>query len=119
MREYGIFSVASLIVGLPGESPEVRKRAVESTVDIQPDSAHFLPFLPLPGTPLSQDHNGFDANPNDIHDARLFTELFFQHPSTKRNLAAAADSTEIRGRLARAALARFTAPDPALNLLSL
>jgi radical SAM superfamily enzyme YgiQ (UPF0313 family) len=119
MREHGIFSVASLIVGLPGESSEMRKRAVESTVDMRPDSAHFLPFLPLPGTPLAQGHYGFDADPVDIHDACQFTESFFQHQSTKRNLAVAADSTGIRGMLARAALARFTAPDPITNLLSL
>lgn len=107
MREYGIFSVASLIVGLPGELPGMRKQAVELTVDIGPDSAHFLPFLPLPGTPLARGYHGFDADPIDIRDACQFTEAFFQHPSTQRNLAMAAKTADIRGVLARAALSRI------------
>jgi radical SAM superfamily enzyme YgiQ (UPF0313 family) len=68
MRDHGIYSVASFIVGLPGETQEIREHAVETAVQIGPDSAQFLPFIPLPGIPLAQGRNGFDPNPAHLSD---------------------------------------------------
>jgi anaerobic magnesium-protoporphyrin IX monomethyl ester cyclase len=104
MRELEIFSVASLIVGLPGEDPAARKRSVKLAVEAGPDSAHFLPFLPLPGIPLASGRSGLDPDPADVRDAHEFNRAFFQHPIVQARLKAAAASGGIRGLLARATL---------------
>lgn len=104
MKNLGIFSIASLIVGLPGEDPAVREQSVELAVEARPDSAHFLPFLPLPGIPLVSDRSGFDPDPADVRDAHKFNQAFFQHASVQTRLKAAAASDGIRGLLARATL---------------
>ena len=104
MRELGIFSVASLIVGLPGEHSAARKRSVELAVEAGPDSAHFLPFLPIPGIPLAAARRGPNPDPIDVRDAERFSREFFQHPSVQARLKTAADRQDIRGILARAAL---------------
>jgi radical SAM superfamily enzyme YgiQ (UPF0313 family) len=105
MRELGIFSVASLIVGLPGEDPAARERSVELAVEAGPDSAHFLPFLPLPGIPLASGRSGPDPDPADVQDAHRFNLKFFWHPTVQARLKAAAASDGIRALLARATLA--------------
>lgn len=104
MRELGMFSVASLIVGLPGESSLERDRSVELTVQVAPDSAHFVPFEPLPGIPLARGRDGSEARPEDVLDARAFTTAFFQHPEVQARLKAAARRGGIRGFLARGTL---------------
>ena len=106
MREHGIFSIASLIVGLPGETSEMRNRAVELAIEVAPDSAHFLPFLPLPGIPLNTGTENYDAKPSDIRDAYLFTETFYNHPEVRQRLESAVTRGGIRGLLAKAALRR-------------
>lgn len=104
MRQLGIFSVASLIVGIPGESREARARAVELAVEAAPDLAHFLPFLPLPGIPLRLGRAGFDPDPADVADAHRFTRAFFEHPSVGARLGEAASRDDVRGLLARATI---------------
>ncbi|MGE5342816.1 MAG: B12-binding domain-containing radical SAM protein [Candidatus Omnitrophota bacterium] len=120
MRELGIFSIASLIVGLPGETPEARSGAVELCVQACPDSAHFLPFLPQPGIPLSQNRTSFDTDPRDARDADRFNFEFFNHPRIKQNLETLARKDDIQGMLARAALANplhHSAPEGSLDLI--
>lgn len=104
MRELGIFSIASLIVGLPGEDPAVREQSVELAVEAGPDSAHFLPFVPLPGIPLASGQGSSDPDPVDVRDARKFNQVFFQHPTVQARLEATAASDGISGLLARATL---------------
>jgi anaerobic magnesium-protoporphyrin IX monomethyl ester cyclase len=106
MAEHGMFSVASFIIGLPGETREARAHAVELAIRAGPDSAHFLPFLPLPGTPLAAGHRGFDPNPDDVRDAELFTQAFFQDATVRKRLEDAASSGDMRALLARATLKR-------------
>lgn len=98
MRDLGMFSVASLIVGLPGETLADRASAVGLAVEAGPDSAHFVPFQPLPGTPLAA--RQAQTRPEDIRDARAFTVAFFRHPDVKRRLARAARRGGILGTLA-------------------
>lgn len=104
MRELGMFSIASFIVGLPGETPAERSRAVELAVAAGPDSAHFLPFLPIPGIPLAAGRNGLDPDPRDVRDADRFNCVFFEHPTVRRRLQQAADDDDTRGLLARGTL---------------
>lgn len=104
MREVGIFSIASLIVGLPGETPEAREKAVERAVWVGPDSAQFLPYLPLPGLPREERHTGFEPHPDDIRDAAEFTRSYIMTPSIRERLEKMAQSQDIQGQLARGTL---------------
>jgi coproporphyrinogen III oxidase-like Fe-S oxidoreductase len=108
MRELRMFSVASLIVGLPGESAADRMRSVELAVEAGPDSAQFVPFQPLPGIPLAGGRA--DVRPEDIRDAQAFTKAFFAHPRVRARLAGAVRSGGIRGLLAEGARRKHTGP---------
>ncbi|MBI5026606.1 MAG: B12-binding domain-containing radical SAM protein [Nitrospirae bacterium] len=106
MRDYGIFSIASFIIGIPGEKIEMRQRALDLAIEIGVDSAHFLPFLPLPGIPLLSKKGKYDAAPADIRDAYLLTKKFRQHRTVRNRLQVASEQGSIRGLLARATLSR-------------
>ncbi len=107
MRQLDIFSVASFIVGLPGENEAMRERSVELAVEAGPDSAHFLPFLPLPGTPLAAGRKGVEPDLADVLDARRFNEAFMRDSIVRGRLGTAADEDGVRGLLARATLKKY------------
>lgn len=106
LRAHGIFSVASFIVGLPGETPEMRARMVERAIAIGPDSARFVPFHPQPGTPLASESETFLPHPKDERDAQSFSEAFYRDPGIRNPLEQAAEAGGIRGLLAKAVLTR-------------
>ncbi len=106
MQHHGIFSVASFIIGMPGEKAEMRQRALDLAIEAGPDSAHFLPFLPLPGIPLHSKKGRYDADPEDIKEAYLLTKKFRQHRSVRKRLQDASEQGGIRGLLSRATLNR-------------
>jgi radical SAM superfamily enzyme YgiQ (UPF0313 family) len=109
MRELGIFSVASLIVGLPGESARARESAVELAVEAGPDAAQFVAFLPLPGIPLASGYSGIEPRPEDVRDAGAFTQAFYRHPAVCARLEAAAGNGGVPGLLAQGTLQRYYA----------
>ena len=109
MREHGIFSVASFIVGLPGESPEARSAAADLAVAAGPDAAQFLPLFPLPGTPLGRAGGGCVPEHDDVRDAAAATRAFYEHPLTRRRLEATTDRGGVAGLLARGTLDRRAA----------
>jgi anaerobic magnesium-protoporphyrin IX monomethyl ester cyclase len=104
MRKHGIFSVASFIIGLPGEKPDMRQRALDLAIEVAPDSAHFLPFLPLPSLPINLSQNLFDPNSEDIRDASELTLQFHKHKTTRQRLHQAVKQGGIRELLAQAVL---------------
>jgi hypothetical protein len=104
MRELGMFSIASLIVGLPGETPQGRARTVEWLVEAAPDAAQLSPYLPLPGVPLAQGRPGTDPDPDDLRDARAFTAAFYGYPAVRTRLQTAAAGGGVRGLLAQGVL---------------
>ena len=106
MRNNGIFSIASFIIGIPGETINARRHALDLAIEIEPDSAHFLPFVPLPGIPLHSENIIYDADPKDIKDAMTLTQKFHQYQSVKKRLSDASEHGGIRGLLARATLHR-------------
>ena len=87
MRALGMFGVASLIVGLPGETVAARQRAVERIVAVGPDAAQFLPFRPIPGTPMAEGRDSFTPRPDDVRDAARFTSSFYHHPTVRARLS--------------------------------
>ena len=104
MRELGIFSIASLIVGLPGETPEAIERNFNFLVEAGPDSAHFLPFLPQPGIPLSSQLETLEVNPVHIEKAFQLSEAYFNHPETQSRLKSLSTKETIQGMFAQATL---------------
>jgi radical SAM superfamily enzyme YgiQ (UPF0313 family) len=109
MRELGMFSVASLIVGLPGETPEARERAVGLAVEAAPDAARFLPFLPVPESPIRHGRPAYLPAAADVRDAWSFTRAFYGDPAVHGRLEAAAGEGGVRGLLARGTLERTEA----------
>jgi radical SAM superfamily enzyme YgiQ (UPF0313 family) len=105
LAAHGIFSLASFIVGLPGESDDFR-HLLEPAVKAGPDAATFVPFLPMPGTPLAADAVDFAPSPENSRRAEELTEMFHGHPAVRRRLEKAVASGGIRGLMARATLNR-------------
>ncbi len=104
MKEAGIFTVASFIVGLPGETEEMRGGYVDAAVDIGADAARFLPFQPLPGTPVESGTG--EPDPLCAEYAVNITRQFERHPVVLERLLEAAEKPDVRGMLARASLRR-------------
>jgi radical SAM superfamily enzyme YgiQ (UPF0313 family) len=101
LRKEGIFTVASFIVGLPGETEEMRERYVEWAVELS-DSAVFLPFQPFPGTPMASEVN--EPEPMCVKRAEELTLQFRRDTLALERLSLAAQESTVRGMLARAAL---------------
>ncbi len=100
----GIFTVATFIVGLPGETEEMRRGYVDSAVEIGVDSAYFLPFQPLPGTPLERGN----GTPEDwcLKASSDITNQFENHPLVLQRLLDIARLSTVRGMIARSSLLR-------------
>jgi radical SAM superfamily enzyme YgiQ (UPF0313 family) len=107
MRDLNIFSVASFIVGLPGETPGERKEALDSALSVAPDAAQFIPFYPFPGVPMAAMHQGWDPAPDAVRDAELFTSAFYRHPDVRNRLLFASRGSDIRAQLARGTLEKY------------
>src|SRR5207245_6977671 len=54
-QEAGIEVRAAFMVGLPGETPEVAMRTLDTALDLEPDYAHWNYTVPYPGTVLWED----------------------------------------------------------------
>ena len=104
LTKAGIFTVATFIVGLPGETEEMRKSYVESAVELGVDSAYFLPFQPLPGTPMERGDGLPDAW--CLKYADLITNQFENHPLVLEKLLDTAKQPTVRGMIARSSLLR-------------
>ncbi|UZJ38420.1 B12-binding domain-containing radical SAM protein [Prosthecochloris sp. SCSIO W1103] len=104
MRAYDIFSIASFIVGLPGETPVARQKNIAFALFAAPDTAHFLPFLPLPGTPYAKGRTIGLPDPEDVRDSAVFNNTFRKHHTTVTRLKRAVGKGGIRGLFAEKVL---------------
>ena len=99
MRKAGIYTFASFIIGLPGETETIRESYVDMAVDLGADSVQFLPFQPLPGTPLGKD------NPKPelwcVEESIKANRKYERHPLVIERLLDTARESTIRGMLAR------------------
>ena len=105
MRKSGIFTMASFITGLPGETEKMRERCVDLAVDVGVDAAQFVPFQPLPGTPLESGSG--ECEPWAEERAAYYTAEFRRHPVVITRLLEASQQLTVRGMLARATLAKW------------
>lgn len=106
LRDHGIFSVASFIVGLPGESAPARRHALDLAVAAGPDAARFVPFVPMPGVPMAMAWDGVDPDAGDVLEAQRLNRAFLAMPRVRERLQGAVDGGGIRGILARGVLNR-------------
>jgi radical SAM superfamily enzyme YgiQ (UPF0313 family) len=97
--------MAAFITGLPGETEDMRNRCVELAVTVGVDAAQFVPFQPLPGTPLEKGSGEPESWAEEA--AAQYTTDFRRHPAVIAQLLEAAPQTTVRGMLARAALAKW------------
>ncbi len=104
MREVGIFSVGSVIVGLPGEPPDAREKILERVLEVGPDVASFLPYLPLPGLPRDDRHKGFNSHPADNAEAQRLNTVYYQQPAVLKQLEALTQRDDIQAQLAMGVL---------------
>jgi radical SAM superfamily enzyme YgiQ (UPF0313 family) len=115
MREVGMFSIGSLIIGLPGETEESRANAVERLVEAGPDFAQFMPYLPLPGLPRDERHTRFEPHPDDIRDAEAFTRDYLMHPTVKPRLEALVKKGGVQSRFALGVLKKIEENQPPME----
>ncbi|WP_456474398.1 B12-binding domain-containing radical SAM protein [Candidatus Pyrohabitans sp.] len=104
LRDAGIYTVASFIVGLPGETEEIRRGCVDAAVELGADAVRFVPFQPLPGTPMERGTG--EPEPWCVEAAAKFTREFERHPKVLSRLLDAAEEPTVRGMFARAGLRR-------------
>lgn len=104
LRRAGAFSFASFIVGLPGETAETRRSAVELAIAAAPDGAQFVPFHPYPN--LVQGRGDGCPALEDCRDAEAFTDAFYADGRTRDRLERAAGSGGLRALLAQGVLAK-------------
>jgi radical SAM superfamily enzyme YgiQ (UPF0313 family) len=103
LRKAGIYTVASFIVGLPGETEQTRKNYVNIACELA-DSATFVPFLPLPGIEMDDGSGSVKPQPWSVECAAKLTRQFRQNPTNIKRLLQAAQKPSIRGILAKRSL---------------
>ena len=54
LRDHGISILASMIIGLPYQTPEIIDTELAELLDLQPDFTQFMIYGPTPGTPFFQ-----------------------------------------------------------------
>lgn len=107
LRENGIFSIGSFIVGLPGQRSDYSS-FVQSAVDAGPDAAVFVPFIPMPGTPLAVGRTYFRPYLHDAQRAKEMTKMFFLDARVRRRLSEAEAKGGMRGLMARSTIIYHT-----------
>ena len=110
MRELGMFSVASFIVGLPGETSKESTESLELAIQAGPDSAQFIPFYPFPGIPMAKYSPEADPDPESVTMAEQLTTSFYSNDEVRQRLEQAAMMDGIRATLARGTLEKRVVP---------
>ena len=70
LREHGISVLASMIVGLPYQTPEVIEEELTGLLDLRPTLSQFLIYGPTPGTPFYEQVMSENRLHRDLVDDR-------------------------------------------------
>ncbi|HXH94576.1 MAG TPA: hypothetical protein VNN25_23565 [Thermoanaerobaculia bacterium] len=70
LREHGISVLASMIVGLPYQTPEVIEEELSGLLDLHPTLSQFLIYGPTPGTPFYEQVMSENRLHRDLVDDR-------------------------------------------------
>ena len=70
-----MFSVASFIVGLPGETLQENVESLRLAIKAGPDLAQFIPFYPFPGITITKDFQSKDPDTEVCCDDRAAYSL--------------------------------------------
>lgn len=108
MRELGMFSVASFIVGLPWETEEQRDQALDLALAAGPDAAQFIPFHPFPGVPLAEGCQSTEPTAEATRRAQDLTVDFYHDEQVRHRLSSAAEHDDVRAMLARGTLEKYS-----------
>lgn len=104
MRKLGMFTVASFIVGLPGETPRMREGMLDAAVAVGADSVTFVPFHPLPqGTERTCAEIRLPSR-TDEEVAQKLTLAFHLHPKVIARRKKASGEDTLRGIITRSAI---------------
>ncbi|MBU7016109.1 MAG: B12-binding domain-containing radical SAM protein [Theionarchaea archaeon] len=104
LRKAGIFTMGSFIMGLPSETEEMRARSVDLAVKVGVDAAQFVPFQPLPGTPVEKGSGEPELWAQEAaHEATL---QFRRHPVVVSRLLETSRQMTVQGILARVNLVK-------------
>ena len=82
----------------------MREAYGENVVALGADAVYFLPFLPLPGTPLGTSDG--EPDPAMVEEAARLTKAFEDHPVVRMRMDTLAREPTVRGMLARASIRR-------------
>lgn len=104
MRRLGMYTVASFIVGLPGDTAHGREGMLNAAVAVGADSITFVPFHPLPqGTERTCAEIRLPS-PGDEKTANELTMAFHSHSEVIARRKKAAGEDSLRGIITRAAM---------------
>ncbi|NTW77116.1 MAG: B12-binding domain-containing radical SAM protein [Syntrophaceae bacterium] len=104
MRRLGMYTVASFIVGLPGETDHLKEMMLEAAVDIGADSVTFVPLHPLPqGTERTCAEIRLPRL-TDEKNAQKMTLAFHSHPQVIARRKEALQEDSLRGIITRASM---------------
>ncbi|MEN6375213.1 MAG: radical SAM protein [Smithella sp.] len=107
MHRLGMYTVASFIVGLPGETNCREEKMLEAAVDIGADAVTFVPFHPLPqGTERTCAEIRLPCRDNE-KNAQKMTLAFYSHPKVIARRKNALMEDSLRGMITRAAISRY------------
>lgn len=102
MRAEGIFSLASFIIGLPGETEKMYDMYFEQALELEADSVQFLPYIPLPKSQEDEYFKGAEAWSRAV--AGELTKNYRTHPDVNDRLLSGAKEASVRGALIRGLL---------------
>lgn len=107
MRRLGMYTVASFIVGLPGETDCREEKMLEAAVDIGADAVTFVPYHPLPqGTERTCAEIRLPSR-KDEKIAQQMNLAFHSHPKVIVRRKEALREDSLRGIITRAAGNRY------------
>ena len=105
-----MFSVASFIVGLPGETLQENVESLRLAIKAGPDLAQFIPFYPFPGITITKDFQSKDPDPKSVAMTEQLILSFYKNEEVLKRLEQAASMGGLRAILAQGTIDKYVIP---------